>query len=353
MHEYHGAVQIIEHAEDLCRERGHNKVNKLQLLIGEASGYTFEVVKEYFEEVAVGTVCEGAEVTVKKTSMMLRCPNCNELFPKRILQYDCPICGTPGNPTDAGKEMTIDFMESEWVDEIGDVLARKAIKKEDVIAFFDKLAPGWDAGQIRDEDKITTILDAAGVREGVKVLDVACGTGVLIPDYLDRKVASVTGVDISEEMIKIARSKFLRDELDENMNIKSSDEVLMCSREEFEETSKNSGCTKIEFICADVETAELSSDYDVCMVYNAFPHFSNPAALISSLAGKLKMGGRLTIAHSMSRKQLDSHHSGPAAKVSNGLMSEDDLAKLFGAFFEVDVKVSNERMYIVSGYKVR
>ena len=89
------------------------------------------------------------------------------------------------------------------------------------------------------------------------------------------------------------------------------------------------------------------------MVYNAFPHFANPAGLISTLADKLKMGGRLTIAHSMSRKQLDSHHAGRAAKVSNGLMSEEDLAKLFGAYFEVDVKVSNDRMYIVSGYRVR
>ena len=109
MHEYHGAVQIIEHAEDLCRERKHNQVNKIQLLIGEASGYSFEVVKGYFEEASVGTVCEGAEVTVRKTALMLRCPNCNELFPKRLLQYNCPICGTPGNPTDAGKEMTIDY----------------------------------------------------------------------------------------------------------------------------------------------------------------------------------------------------------------------------------------------------
>ena len=163
MHEYHGAVQIIEHAQDLCRERGHNKVNRIQLLIGEASGYTFEVVKEYFEEAAMGTVCEGAEVTVRKTDVMLRCPNCNELFPKRILMYDCPICGTPGNPTDAGKEMTIDFMESEWVDAIGDVLARKAIDKADVIDFFNRLASGWDAGQVRVEEKINAILDAAGV----------------------------------------------------------------------------------------------------------------------------------------------------------------------------------------------
>ena len=138
MHEYHGAVQIIEHAEDLCRERKHNQVNKIQLLIGEASGYSFDVVKGYFEEASVGTVCEGAEVTVKKTALMLRCPNCNELFPKKLLQYDCPICGTPGIPTDAGKEMTIDFMESEWVEEKGDVLAR-IIRKQDVIEFFDML----------------------------------------------------------------------------------------------------------------------------------------------------------------------------------------------------------------------
>ena len=328
MHEYHGAVQMIEHAQDLCRERGHNKVNKLQLLIGEASGYTFEVVKEYFDEAAIGTVCEGAELTVRKTDVMLRCPKCNELFPKRILMYDCPICGTPGNPTDAGKEMTIDFMESEWVEEIGDVLARKAIDKADVIAFFDEIASGWDAAQIREEDKITAILDAAGVVAGVKVLDVACGTGVLVPDYLERNVASVTGVDISEEMIKIAKSKFGH-------------------------LSGSTQQTKVEFLCADVETADLPSDFDVCMVYNAFPHFPNPAKLIEILASRLKYGGRLTIAHSMSRKQLDSHHAGPAAKVSNGLMSEDDLALIFGAFFDVDVKVSTDQMYIVSGVKVR
>lgn len=318
MHEYHGAVQIIEHAEDLCRERKHNQVNKIQLLIGEASGYTFDVVKNYFEEVSVGTVCEGAEVTVRKAAVMLRCPNCNELFPKRLLQYDCPICGTPGNPTDAGKEMTIDFMESEWVEEKGDVLAR-VIKKQDVIEFFDRLAPSWDDDQIIEPEKINAILDYAGVKEGVSVLDVACGTGVLVPDYLERNVSKVTGVDISNEMIQIAKDKFLD--------------------------------SRIEFICGDVEEVELSHVYDVCMIYNAFPHFTNPASLIKCLSEKLKNGGRLTIAHSMSRKQLDSHHSGPARKVSMGLMHEDELAKLFEAFFDVDVKVSNDQMYVVSGVK--
>ena len=318
MHEYHGAVQIIEHAEDLCRERKHNQVNKIQLLIGEASGYAFDVVKGYFEEASVGTVCEGAEVTVKKTALMLRCPNCNELFPKRLLQYNCPICNTPGNPTDAGKEMTIDFMESEWVEEKGDILAR-SIKKADVIEFFDRLASSWDDDQIRDMDKINAILDYAGVRSGVDVLDVACGTGVLIPDYLDRDVNKITAVDISSEMIRIAKSKF-----DDN---------------------------RVAFFCSDIEEFRLPDLYDTCMIYNAFPHFVNPASLIRCLSDKLRPGGRLTVAHSMSRKQLDSHHSGPARKVSMGLMHEDDLARLFGAFFDVDVKISNDQMYVVSGVR--
>lgn len=318
MHEYHGAVQIIEHAEDLCRERKHNQVNKIQLLIGEASGYSFEVVKGYFEEASVGTVCEGAEVTVRKTALMLRCPNCNELFPKRLLQYNCPICNTPGNPTDAGKEMTIDFMESEWIEEKGDVLAR-IIRKADVIEFFDQMAATWDANQIRDMDKINAILDYAGVKAGVDVLDVACGTGVLIPDYLDRDVNKITAVDISSEMIRIAKSKF-----DDN---------------------------RVAFFCSDIEEFRLPDLYDTCMIYNAFPHFPNPASLIKCLCDKLRAGGRLTIAHSMSRKQLDSHHAGAARKVSMGLMHEDDLAKLFEGFFEVDVKISNDQMYVVSGVR--
>ena len=65
------------------------------------------------------------------------------------------------------------------------------IEKKEVIEFFDRLASDWDAGLIRNEEIINTILDNAGVTAGKDVLDVACGTGVLIPDYLKRKVRSL------------------------------------------------------------------------------------------------------------------------------------------------------------------
>lgn len=82
------------------------------------------------------------------------------------------------------------------------------MKQQDVIEFFDQAAAGWDAQLRRNEPVIARILDNAGVRSGVRVLDVACGTGVLIPDYLQRGAAQVTAIDISPEMARIAREKF-------------------------------------------------------------------------------------------------------------------------------------------------
>ena len=190
------------------------------------------------------------------------------------------------------------------------------MRKRDVIEFFDRMAPQWDADLIRHDDIINTILDNAGVKPGVRVLDVACGTGVLIPDYLERGVESVTGVDISQEMIRIAKEKFPQENVD--------------------------------FICADVENAPLD-EYDVIMVYNAFPHFPEPEELIKSLVGHLAIGGTLTIAHGMSREMIDNHHKGSASKVSCGLMSEHALAGMMRKYLDVTVKISNDRMYQVTG----
>lgn len=192
--------------------------------------------------------------------------------------------------------------------------------KKDVIEFFDTLASDWDADMIRNDEIINKILDGAGVKEGVKVLDVACGTGVLIPDYLERKAASVIGVDISQEMIKIAKRKFFQE--------------------------------NVKFICGDIEMLTFEEQFDCIVLYNAFPHFPEQERLIKTLTGMLKNGGTLTIAHGMSREQIDRHHHSSAAKkVSIGLISEAELAKMFEPELDVVVKVSDEKMYQVSGVK--
>lgn len=84
------------------------------------------------------------------------------------------------------------------------------MEQQAVIDFFDQAAAGWDAQLVRNEAVIGQILDNAGIRPGVSVLDVACGTGVLIPDYLKRGAAQITAIDIAPEMVRIAREKFPR-----------------------------------------------------------------------------------------------------------------------------------------------
>ena len=71
--------------------------------------------------------------------------------------------------------------------------------KKEIIAFFDSLASGWDEYNTRNEEVVAEILERSGIREGIKVLDVACGTGVLFPDY-QKAGAEITGIDISENI---------------------------------------------------------------------------------------------------------------------------------------------------------
>jgi len=203
------------------------------------------------------------------------------------------------------------------------------IDKNDVKDFFDRCAKTWDAEMIRNDDIINTILDNCDVRENIHVLDVACGTGVLFEDYLKRSVASVTGIDISPEMIKRAAAG-------------CSDRRVRTICGDIEETDL------IELSCG---MPDLLSGYDVVMVYNAFPHFPQPQKLIEKLASLTKPGGRMSIAHGMSRARIDAHHSGSARNVSNGLMSTEELRGLMLPYFDVDIVISDDRMYQVCGIR--
>lgn len=187
--------------------------------------------------------------------------------------------------------------------------------KNSIEAFFDKAASSWDEEMIKDDLIIKTILDNARVEKGNTVLDVACGTGVMITYYLDRG-AHPTGIDLSKKMIEIASDKF----------------------------------KDVEFIWGDVE--ELNDrKFDRIIVYNAFPHFIDPEALVKHLATLLNKDGTLTIAHGMSRERINHHHhhEGVASSISNGLIKASELAKAMSKYLDVYVSVDDDRMYQVSG----
>lgn len=190
------------------------------------------------------------------------------------------------------------------------------MNKQDIIHFFDSCAPHWDANMVRNESAIDAILNAGRIREGIDVLDVACGTGVLFRDYLKRNVGTLTGIDISPKMVEVAKHNF----------------------------------PDVNVICGDVEETDFEKGFDAIMIYNAFPHFPDPEKLIRCLSKLLNKNGTLTVAHGMSRTALQHHHSGAASCVSIDLLHEDKLADIFTQCgLNIQTKISDEEKYIVSG----
>lgn len=189
--------------------------------------------------------------------------------------------------------------------------------KETIRDFFNNFAPQWDYEPIAEKEIIDTVLDNGDIKENVDILDVACGTGVLFPYYLERKVKSITAVDLSPEMVKIAKSKF----------------------------------PQADVICGDAENFTFPHQFDAIMIYNAFPHFPEPEKVIENLSKHLKSGGKISIAHGLSKKELDEVHMKSAGKVSNILPECEELAEMLKPYFNVDIMISNDKMYQVSGIK--
>lgn len=88
------------------------------------------------------------------------------------------------------------------------------MNKKDVKEFFDNLAPEWEINLVKNDSKINTILDYAGVDYGKRILDVACGTGVLFPYYMERgaylKHLFLNEFNGAEKYIFVAAVKDLR-----------------------------------------------------------------------------------------------------------------------------------------------
>lgn len=186
--------------------------------------------------------------------------------------------------------------------------------------FFDQLASNWDQGETHTIEEKRTLLDFVGIEEGNKVLDVACGTGVitgLIESYSKTKVL---GIDISANMIDIAKEKY-------------------------------KDYPNIEFLHQDFLVMDEDNKFDVIIIYNAYPHFLKPNLLANKLMAMLNDGGKFAILHSLSRAELDTHHSGKTMEVSRHLMAPEDEFIFFKKYFEPLKLEETDHSYVIVGKK--
>lgn len=184
--------------------------------------------------------------------------------------------------------------------------------------FFNKLAHRWDEITNHDDGRIKTIMELSSVEKGSKILDIGTGTGILISYFLQTLPSSITAIDISENMISMAKKKY-----DDK---------------------------RVKFVVQDIMEYK-DSGFDYIFLYSAYPHFSDKHKLFTHLLTLVNKAGKIVIAHSMSKEKINEIHKKNNDTRRDSLPPVEATAQIMSNYFTVDKMIDNDDMYYISGIK--
>lgn len=154
-------------------------------------------------------------------------------------------------------------------------------KEEQSRTAYNKIAANYDNTpegrftRLYQEELLSQVL----LNQNDAVLDVACGTGELLSRLAEKCPIQGTGIDIAEEMIKAAKSKY------------SNKFAFLVS-----------GCAPLSFD---------DNSFDVITVSASFHHFPEPERFALEAYRVLKHGGKIYIA--------EIYYPAPARQICNAL----------------------------------
>ncbi len=123
------------------------------------------------------------------------------------------------------------------------------------------------APSFNDSDTLNNIVEAVGATYQDRILDVACGTGV-VAFCLAKTAKEVIGLDITGEMLQRARK-----------------------------ARHKKGISNVHFQLGDVERLPFDDEaFDITVCRMSIHHFSNPQAAINEMVRVTRIGGKVVFA---------------------------------------------------------
>ena len=113
MHELSLSGAIVNTA---VKHADGRRVCVVNLRVGRLRQVVPDTLEFYFEFVARGTPCEGAELVVEVVDARLRCRPCEREWTIEIPAFRCPTCGGSDVEIASGNEFEIQSIDVEEVD---------------------------------------------------------------------------------------------------------------------------------------------------------------------------------------------------------------------------------------------
>jgi SAM-dependent methyltransferase len=197
--------------------------------------------------------------------------------------------------------------------------------------FFNRQAACWGEQYNRDvTSQIRELVERFDLKEGKTILDIGCGTGILLP-HLSDKVENeglIFALDFSWNMIFEAKKKI-------HPKVEGS---------------------QIQFINASVEALPLKDQRIDCITcFATFAHVTEQKKAVYEMSRVLKKGGRLFVAHLLGKKELAEPHRLAGDEVEHDTLPDDDkMWEMMKNAGLKDIEITDQpNLYLASARKLK
>lgn len=113
MHELGITESIVNIAVDKAKEAQASKITKINLVVGELSGFVPDCIEFYFDFLSKDSIAEGAVLHFESSPAQFRCRSCSAVFRPQDTIWTCPKCQSQSVEITKGRELYIESIEAE------------------------------------------------------------------------------------------------------------------------------------------------------------------------------------------------------------------------------------------------